>query len=604
MNSVATEYFELGKKKFFRFDREEAREDFRKALSIEPDNPKILGWLTISLVLLGEYDEAMKLLEKVKGSDTAEVYIARGTIYDSRDGNKKDAIDQYSKAIYIDQNNDFGFAMRGLTYSQIKKESEALSDMKNALRVNPSAYNYLILGHVKEEFEDFQGALSSFKKAAEIDPMNSRAWAYMASIKAKIENYDQALSDFNRAIELDPNYVWALNNRGNLKLDNLNDKQGALADFTKVIELDPEYKWAWVNRARGQESLGNFSDALADYNKAIELDPSYVWAIYKRGELKFIYLDDNQGALVDYSKAIEVDPDYKFAWANRGALKEEMGDIQGALDDINRAIAIDENYSWAVNRRSFLYKSLGNYELCLADRRKYYEVNGIPKFNFEDPEVQNVTDSVFTHLSEITLPQLKDGGECLIEYFECILYWGEERIQSLNQGKQTFTHTGKYGFGYIVLSDKYLRIISLGNLSKKYGKQLGHGLGKRLIFALLSNFDVRSVEKSDKLWTVPFKDINNVSKDDELINLVTTSETWQISSYFLDNEYMQAALELARMGNLRKLVDIEKLRIKNTHSSSDDEIFEKIERLASLREKGIITSEEFEKKKKELLARI
>jgi hypothetical protein len=121
---------------------------------------------------------------------------------------------------------------------------------------------------------------------------------------------------------------------------------------------------------------------------------------------------------------------------------------------------------------------------------------------------------------------------------------------------------------------------------------------------MLNNYDVRSVEKSDKLWTIPFRDIRSVSKDNELFRVVAPSETWEIGSYFADEEYLHAALEFARTGHLRNVIDVGKLRVKPKRSGSEDEIFAKIERLASFLEKGIITQEEFDQKKKELLARL
>ena len=112
------------------------------------------------MALLKKYDDAIEVINQIEGKDTAEVYITRGVISDFRDGNKKDAIDQFSKAITCDPNNELSFSRKGLLYSKIKRETEAFSDMENAIKINPSAYVYIIYGHVKEKFADKQGALS------------------------------------------------------------------------------------------------------------------------------------------------------------------------------------------------------------------------------------------------------------------------------------------------------------------------------------------------------------------------------------------------------------------------------------------------------------
>jgi tetratricopeptide (TPR) repeat protein len=638
MNSTAKDYFELGKKKYFRYDRKGAEESFREALSSEPNDPTALGWLAITLAHLKKYDDAIEVINQLDDRETAEVCIARGIISKHRDGDNQGAIDQYSKAIALDQNNELSFALRGLAYSDVKKETEAFSDIESASKVNPSAYVYIIWGQIKYEIGDKKGSISLAQKAAEIDPMNSRAWAWMALIKAKIENYEQALNDYNKAIELDPEFQWAWANRGSLHTDlgnyqdalndynraieldqsdvwaiyhrgllkqtSLNDKQGALADYSKTIKLDASYKWALANRANVRIDLDDIKGALADFDKAIEIDPSYVFAINCRGNLKYRFLNDRQGALIDFNDAIELDPSYKWAWANRGSVKADLGDNQEALNDLNKALEIDKNYFWVLKLRAKVYESLGQYELCLADRSRYYEMEEIPKHKFKDPEKQDIFDSVYAHFHESIRPELLGNGEKFVEYWECFLYWGAEELQSLHRGRTKYTYTGNYGMGYLCLTDRFLRIVSIGSLSKKYGNKLGVGLGKKILAAFLNNFDFRSIEKEDRIWAIPFKDIQGIYQEDGAFQIVTPKEGWEVFPYWSENEYIHFALELARSGNLRKLINVDNLSITPMQSNADDKIFEKIERLASLREKGIITSEEFEQKKKELLARI
>lgn len=67
---------------------------------------------------------------------------------------------------------------------------------------------------------------------------------------------------------------------------------------------------------------------------------------------------------------------------------------------------------------------------------------------------------------------------------------------------------------------------------------------------------------------------------------------------------LQSALELARTRNLRRTIDMGKLRVKPKVASSNEDIFEKIEKLDDLKEKGVLTEEQVEEKKKELLSRL
>src|ERR1700751_1582130 len=64
---------------------------------------------------------------------------------------------------------------------------------------------------------------------------------YLTSGLAKddLEDYDGAISDYNKAIELNPHYAEAYYKRGNVK-KNIKDYTGALADYTKSIEIKPD----------------------------------------------------------------------------------------------------------------------------------------------------------------------------------------------------------------------------------------------------------------------------------------------------------------------------------------------------------------------------
>ena len=166
----------------------------------------------------------------------------------------------------------------------------------------------------------------------------------------KLEDYNGAISDFNKAIELDPNYAGVYILRGTSKT-RLYDFYGAISDYTKVIEFDKispsSYKFlfnggvdkedvyffqAYYFRAITKMKLEDYNGAISDFNKAIEIDPNNAGAYMNRGNTK-IKLKDFYGAISDYTKVIELNPNDAVAYCYRGNSKIILGDLNGACKD-------------------------------------------------------------------------------------------------------------------------------------------------------------------------------------------------------------------------------------------------------------------------------
>jgi tetratricopeptide (TPR) repeat protein len=121
------------------------------------------------------------------------------------------------------------------------------------------------------------------------------------------EYYQGSLADFDRSIQLHPNDAIAYKNRGDLKVEKLQDIQGGLADYNRAIQLDPNYAIAYHNR--GSLKAAKFQDiqgGLADYNRAIQLKPNDARAYSQRGRIKYNGLNDRSGAIIDMQQAVKL----------------------------------------------------------------------------------------------------------------------------------------------------------------------------------------------------------------------------------------------------------------------------------------------------------
>jgi tetratricopeptide (TPR) repeat protein len=83
-------------------------------------------------------------------------------------------------------------------------------------------------------------------------------------------DYDKAIADFTKAISLKNDYVFAYNNRGNVKYKQKKYDE-AIADYDQAIKLDPSYGYAYLNRGISKEMLRDELGACTDWKKAYSL---------------------------------------------------------------------------------------------------------------------------------------------------------------------------------------------------------------------------------------------------------------------------------------------------------------------------------------------
>ncbi len=289
---------------------------------------------------------------------------------------------------------------------------EAVRQFSQAIALNPKYTKaYFMRAYVNQLLGNFPSTLADYNQAIALNPKDALACNNRGTLKVQNLNDPQgALADLNQAISLKPDYAEAYYNRGTLKVQNLNDHQGALADFNQAITLSPKYAEAYVNRGiLKKNQLNDPQGALADFNQAIVLNPKLPQVYYNRGGLKADQLNDPQGALADYNQAISLNPKFTSAYNNRGNLKKDkLDDLQGALVDYNKAIALNPTDSTIYYNRGVLKADqLNDSQGALADFNQAISLN--PKFT-----------AAYYNRGNLKYQKLNDSQGALADYNQAI----------------------------------------------------------------------------------------------------------------------------------------------------------------------------------------
>jgi Tfp pilus assembly protein PilF len=116
-------------------------------------------------------------------------------------------------------------------------------------------------------------AISSYRKAIELDPKNGDNYDSLSSALDDKEQYEEALANCRKAIELKPkNYSFHLNL--GVVLSHSGRREEAMASYREAIKLNPQAHEAHYNLSRSLSAAGEFAEARDAAARAIKLYPS------------------------------------------------------------------------------------------------------------------------------------------------------------------------------------------------------------------------------------------------------------------------------------------------------------------------------------------
>lgn len=194
--------------KLNRYD--EAMEKYDEALDYLPSYAPGLDAKANLLIMLEDYKGAHKIIDNAikQNSDYPDFYLTRGKILIHK-GKFENAIEDLNRALDLSkgENNKFFenkiYVSRGAAYQKLFAFEQALNDYSKAIQLNDNNPNvFLYRGYLYYQTNEFEEAIKDFNIVIEIDPENpyayyNRGMAYLKQVKD-----DEACDDFHTACEL------------------------------------------------------------------------------------------------------------------------------------------------------------------------------------------------------------------------------------------------------------------------------------------------------------------------------------------------------------------------------------------------------------------
>jgi tetratricopeptide (TPR) repeat protein len=369
--NYADSYVERGNVLLGLGDKQGAIADYTRAIKLDPNYA--LAYYNRGVVRNDLGDKQGALVDYTKAIEFDPKYVGaynnRGNVRSDL-GDKQGAIADYTKAIELKPDDADAYFNRGIDRSNLGDKQGAIADYTKVIELDPKYGNaYLNRGNARSILGDNQNAIADYNKAIEINPKNIPAYSARSFVRLSLRDTKGAIEDYTKVIELDPKNVTAYAARGDVRIFYLNDYQGAIEDNTKAIELDRTNVLGYIGRGTAHFRLGKFDKALEDYNQAITIKPDLA-AIYQNRSLVRLALDDFQGAVEDSTKVIELDPKLPVGYLNRGASRLALGDNKGAIEDFTKAIELKPDLNQAYTGRGQARAALGDKKGAIEDYQK------------------------------------------------------------------------------------------------------------------------------------------------------------------------------------------------------------------------------------------
>lgn len=297
-------------------------------------------------------------------------HIQRG-IKDYGRGRYREAIGDFTRALFLDPASATAFLERGKAYIELGKLEDGLSDFSRVIELSRSKYRERF--SLKGSHGRHLAWMPIF--GVEVEAYEWRGWTY-----AELRKYELAAADYSQAIAHGQPDAFTYCKRGRA-LYNLGKYEQALIDLNRSIILDSEYEEAYFMRGLCYLDQEHFELAVNEFLQSLEFQPLSFWTSIHLSEAYFS-LGKYDEALEAAQRALTVDMGSPTAYLFRGMASARLKKFDEAISDFSRAIELcrcRENASYeglddrsttevdAYEWRGWTYAQLGKYDLAAAD---------------------------------------------------------------------------------------------------------------------------------------------------------------------------------------------------------------------------------------------
>jgi serine/threonine protein kinase/Flp pilus assembly protein TadD len=291
----AYQHYLQGLEKFRKEYHQEAAEDFKKAVAIDPEFAMAYWHLAVIYQTLGKQNDAKEAISRAKQNASKATERER----------------LYIEAVYA-----------GLIEFNPEKFISVLQDLSQ--KYPKEKLCYLMLGQSYARLGDRQKSLEMYQKALALDPEYGEAHNVIGYAYIGLKDYDKAVHHLEKYVALNPRDPNPQDSLGDVyfAMGRLND---ALAGYTKTITLKPDFYVTYPKLAYIYALKGDYPKTLEliDRRLAVASAPADQLACHRWKAFYSLWLGSTDRCLSHLQKTTEI-------------AAAQSGDIDGLMIEENR----------------------------------------------------------------------------------------------------------------------------------------------------------------------------------------------------------------------------------------------------------------------------
>ena len=255
----------------------EAKTWLLKALSLQPRDPRTLRLLGITCEHLGDFKCAEAQFLAALEVDSAYFWgwHSLGELL-LKKGELEDGLKCVHRARSIQARESASYFILSELFAEQGHLELAMSELHHLTALAPAqdilAEAYAMLGEIRRDLGDQEGATSYFSLATETDPKSADPWAALGDMARTDCRWEDALRCYREALARKPDAADLQVQMGYIHLNNGQPAEGEQL-FLTALEADPGEYSAYLGLSECYRSLQRPEDQLAMVKQALALAP-------------------------------------------------------------------------------------------------------------------------------------------------------------------------------------------------------------------------------------------------------------------------------------------------------------------------------------------
>ena len=231
----------------------EAIDKFRKAVQLDPDYSDALNNLGATLQNLNQHEQALTHLSRaitLNPNNPLAFFNYANSL--KATGKKNAALESYDRAVNLHPSFSLAFNNRGNLLESMARYEESRRSYTRAIELDPGyARAYSNRGVVEKKLGNYPGARRDFGNAVDLDPWRPeepkeesnfkfRLYINLGDIQMYFKEFEKALATYDRAAEIDPDNLDVAGFKGNAvaALGNLREGLQLRQESFGVVSFD------------------------------------------------------------------------------------------------------------------------------------------------------------------------------------------------------------------------------------------------------------------------------------------------------------------------------------------------------------------------------